>query len=36
MSTEAADLAALANLLADETRPAMCRTLLDGRRRAAR
>jgi DNA-binding transcriptional ArsR family regulator len=31
MTTEAADLAALANLLADETRAAMCLALLDGR-----
>jgi DNA-binding transcriptional ArsR family regulator len=31
MSTEAADLAALASLLADETRAAMCLALLDGR-----
>ncbi|MER7001866.1 winged helix-turn-helix domain-containing protein [Dactylosporangium sp. NPDC000555] len=31
MTTEAAGLAALANLLADETRAAMCLALLDGR-----
>jgi DNA-binding transcriptional ArsR family regulator len=31
MSTDAADLAALATLLADETRAAMCLALLDGR-----
>jgi DNA-binding transcriptional ArsR family regulator len=31
MTTEAADLAALAHLLADQTRAAMCLALLDGR-----